>query len=89
MLPNDTEDLVNGSEPILVHKRGVVRRLVVRPGQLEEAAQRVDLVLQESGSQHAFQTVVERIAHLALENGLVVNRTDILESTPPMRTCVS
>ena len=29
------------------------------------------------------------MARLALENGLVVDRTDTHESTPPSRTCVS
>ena len=44
LLPNYVENRVNGREPVCVHKRRVVRRLVVRSGELEEPAERVDLV---------------------------------------------
>lgn len=50
LFPYDAEDLVDRSVPVVVHERGVLRRLIVRPRQLEEAAKRVDFVLHKQKS---------------------------------------
>ena len=75
LLPDDLEDLIDGREPVVVHKRFIFGGIVVRPRELEEPAERVDFVL----SGHAFNWLScmrhSEKSYLALEHCLVVHRS--------------